>query len=44
MFQLNKMILSGIIIKSTIITMHDHNSYISLVQKPRRAIAVLPNK
>jgi hypothetical protein len=41
MFQLNKTILSCIIIKPTIITMHDHNSYVPLIPKPSRVIASL---
>jgi hypothetical protein len=43
MFQLNKMILSCIMIKPTIITMHDHNPYVSLIPKPSRVIASLCN-
>jgi hypothetical protein len=43
MFQLNKMILSYIILKTTIITVHDHNLYVPLITKPSRAIAILPN-
>jgi hypothetical protein len=43
MFQLNKIILSCIIIKPTIIIVHDQNSDIILIPQPVRTIAILPN-
>jgi hypothetical protein len=43
MFQLNKIVLSCIIIKPIIIKKHDHNSHVTLIPKPSRAIVILPN-
>jgi hypothetical protein len=44
MFQLNKVILSYIIIKPIINhNKHDHDSNVSLTQKLGRALASLPN-